>query len=281
MRNPLAKVIVASLAVLTLWSVVAQTQGRGAQPGFVAPGVPEMPNPPGPAPRHDLTGTWVGAIKYEFGPYPAMTPAGQAARDLNKFIPRASDTVDRMESNNDPFSICDPLGFPRILLNHWLSWRGGITFEPVSNRMMMLFEQQRVWREIWMDGRQNPARVDARGFPDSRFYGYSVGRWEADNVFVIETVGLDPRSWLDETGLPHSNQAKLQERWTRKDQYNLEATVTVDDPQYFTKPFQLFKTTYYWKKDQNVQEELCVASEALQYRDKLAAPSGFGFTKEP
>jgi hypothetical protein len=281
MRNPLAKVIVASLAVLTLWSVVAQTQGRGAQPGFVAPGVPEMPNPPGPAPRHDLTGTWVGAIKYEFGPYPAMTPAGQAARDRNKFIPRASDTVDRMESNNDPFSICDPLGFPRILLNHWLSWRGGITFEPVSNRMMMLFEQQRVWREIWMDGRQNPARVDARGFPDSRFYGYSVGRWEADNVFVIDTVGLDPRSWLDETGLPHSNQAKLQERWTRKDQYNLEATVTVDDPQYFTKPFQLFKTTYYWKKDQNVQEELCVASEALQYRDKLAAPSGFGFTKEP
>ena len=281
MRNPFAKVIVASLAVLTLWSVVAQTQGRGAQPGFVAPGVPEMPNPPGPAPRHDLTGTWVGAIKYEFGPYPAMTPAGQAARDRNKFIPRASDTVDRMESNNDPFSICDPLGFPRILLNHWLSWRGGITFEPVSNRMMMLFEQQRVWREIWMDGRQNPARVDARGFPDSRFYGYSVGRWEADNVFVIETVGLDPRSWLDETGLPHSNQAKLQERWTRKDQYNLEATVTVDDPQYFTKPFQLFKTTYYWKKDQNVQEELCVASEALQYRDKLAAPSGFGFTKEP
>jgi len=281
MRNPCAKVIVASLAVLTLWSAGSQAQGRRAQPGFVAPGVPEMPNPPGPAPRHDLTGTWVGAITYEMGPYPAMTPAGQAARALNRFIPRASDNVDRMEANNDPFSICDPLGFPRILLNHWLSWRGGITFEPVSNRMMMLFEQQRVWREIWMDGRQNPAKVDARGFPDARFYGYSVGRWEADNVFVIDTVGLDPRSWLDETGLPHTNAAKLQERWTRKDQYNLEATVTVDDPQYFTKPFQLFKTTYYWKKDQNVQEELCVASEALQYRDKLAAPSGFGFTNEP
>ena len=290
MRNPFPNVIVASLAVLTLWSAVAQAQGqggpqsqggRGPQPGFVAPGVPEMPNPPGPAPRHDLTGTWVGAITYEFGPYPAMTPAGQAARDRNKFIPRASDTVERMESNNDPFSICDPLGFPRILLNHWLSWRGGITFEPVSNRMLILFEQQRVWREIWMDGRQNPAQVDARGFPDSRFYGYSVGRWEADNVFVIDTVGLDPRSWLDETGLPHTNEAKLQERWTRVDQYNLEATVTVDDPQYFTKPFQLFKTTYYWKKDQNVQEELCLASEAVQYRDRLAAPSGFGFTNEP
>jgi hypothetical protein len=282
MRDPLAKLIVASLAVLIVWPVVADAQGgRGRQPGFVAPGVPEMPDPPGPAPRHDLTGTWVGAISYEMGPYPAMTPEGQAARDLNKMIPRASDNVEQMEPNNDPFAICDPLGFPRNLLNHWLSWRGGITFEPVSNRMLMLFEQQRVWREIWMDGRELPATVDERGYPDSRFYGYSVGRWEGDNVFVIDTVGLDPRSWLDEAGLPHSKDARLQERWTRVDQYNLEATVTVDDPQYFTEPFQLFKTTYYWKKDQNVQEELCLASEAIQYRDSLAGPSGFGYTAEP
>ena len=61
-------------------------------------------------------------------------------------------------------------------------------------------------------------------------------------MFVIDTVGLDPRTWLDEAGLPHTNAAKLQERWTRVDQYHLEATVTVDDPQYFTKPFQLMKT---------------------------------------
>lgn len=282
MRNPFAKVIVASLAVLILWPAVAQAQGRrGPQPGFVAPGVPEMPNPPGPAPKHDLTGTWVGAISVVMGPYPAMTPAGQAARNLNRKIPRASDNVDHMEPNNDPFAICDPLGFPRDLLNHWLSWRGGITFEPVSNRMLILFEQQRVWREVWMDGRQLPANVDARGAPDSRFYGYSVGHWEADNVYVIDTVGLDPRSWLDEAGLPHTNEAKLQERWTRVDQYNLEATVTVNDPQYFTEPFQLMKTAYYWKKDQNVQEELCLASAAIEYRDRLAGPSGFGFTNEP
>jgi hypothetical protein len=177
--------------------------------------------------------------------------------------------------------MCDPLGFPRVLLAHWLSSRGGIHFLPAPDRMVMLFEHQRVWREIWMDGRQLPSKVDARGFPDARFYGYSVGHWEADNVFVIDTVGLDERSWLNEEGLPHTNAAKLQERWTRIDQYNLEATVTVDDPQYFTKPFQLMKTAYYWKKDQNVQEELCLPSEALQYHDRLAGPSGFGLADEP
>jgi hypothetical protein len=284
MRNPFARVMVASLVMLTLWSAVAQAQGRGGrgpQPGFVAAGVPAMPDPVGPAPKHDLTGTWVGPLSVVMGPYPAMTPAGQAAFKLNKPIKRASDNATKVESNNDPFAICDPLGFPRDLLNHWLSSRGGIAFQPAANRMLILFEQQRVWREVWMDGRQLPAKVDAPGAPDSRFYGYSVGHWDGDNVFVIDTVGLDPRSWLDEAGLPHTNAVKLQERWTRVDQYHLEATVTVDDPQYFTKPFQLMKTAYYWKKDQNVEEELCVTSEALEYRDRQAGPSGYGFGAKP
>src|SRR5579864_9057177 len=286
MRNLFVEGIIALLAVLALASTAAQAQGRGGRgralpPGYAYDGVPAMPDPPGPAPKHDLTGVSVVPQNVVMGPFPAMTPAGEAKFKLNKPIARPSDRVVQLEPNNDPFAICDPLGFPRDLLNHTLSSRGGIWFQPVQNKMLMLFEQQRVWREIWMDGRQLPAKVDAPGAPDSRFYGYSVGHWDGDNVFVIDTVGLDPRSWLDEAGLPHTSNAKLQERWTRTDQYHMEATVTVDDPQYFTKPFQLMKTSYYWKKDQNVQEELCLASDALEYRDRQAGPSGYGFGSKP
>jgi hypothetical protein len=250
-------------------------------PGFVAAGVPAMPNPPGPAPKHDLNGVWVGPIKVEMGPYAPMTPAGQAAMKLNHPIKRASDNATSVEANNDPFALCDPLGFPRDLLNHWLSSRGGIWFNATPDRMLMLFEQQHTWREVRMDGRKPPAKVDAVGAPDSRFYGYSAGHWEGDNVFVIDTTGLDPRSWLDEAGLPHTNAVKLQERWTRVDQYNLEAVVTAEDPAYFTKPFQLMKTAYYWKKDQDVEEELCLPSEAYEYKDRLSNPSGFGPNSKP
>jgi hypothetical protein len=291
MRNPVAKSIVALLAMLAFSSgVTAQEPAqerapRAIQPGYVTAGVPEMPNPPGPAPKQNLTGAWVGPIRTVMGPFPDMTPAGKAAFSLNKPVPQAGqgapDALEHLAVTNDPFMVCDPLGFPRDLLNHWLSSRGGIAFQPAANRMLILFEQQRVWREVWMDGRQLPAKVDAPGAPDSRFYGYSVGHWDGDNVFVIDTVGLDPRSWLDEAGLPHTNAVKLQERWTRVDQYHLEATVTVDDPQYFTKPFQLMKTAYYWKKDQNVEEELCLASDALEYRDRQAGPSGYGYGAKP
>jgi hypothetical protein len=147
--------------------------------------------------------------------------------------------------------------------------------------MLILYELQRVWREIWMDGRQLPAKVDAKGAPDSRYYGYSVGHWEGDNVFVIDTTGLDPRTWLDELGHPHSSAAKLQERYTRLDEYNLELTVTIDDPAFYTRPYQLTKQHYYWKKNQELEEVLCIPSEAIEYQDKLANPSGWGPAGEP
>jgi hypothetical protein len=281
MRNPLAKVIVASLAVVALSSAaMAQERApRAPQPGFVTAGVPEMKTPPGPAPKHDLTGAWVGPIKTMMGPYPDMTAAGKAAFAVNKPVPSAGAAAASeaaLRATNDPFMVCDPLGVPRDLLNHAVSMRGGILFEPVANRMFMMFEQQRVYREVWTDGRQLPAKVDAAGAPDSRYYGYSVGHWDGDNVFVIDTTGLDPRSWLDEAGHPHTNAAHVQERWTRTDQYHLEATVTVDDPKFYTKPFQLMKTNYYWMKDQEFEETLCVPSEGIEYRDKLANPSGWG-----
>ena len=281
MRNRVAKPIVALLAVVALSSAVtAQERApRGVQPGYVAAGVPEMPNPPGPAPKHDLTGAWVGPIRTVMGPFPDMTPAGKAAFSLNKPVPEAGrgapDALDQLAATNDPFMVCDPLGFPRDLLNHAVSMRGGILFEPVPNRILILFEQQRMWREVWMDGRELPAKVDAKNAPDSRYYGYSVGRWDGDNTFVIDTAGLDSRTWLDERGHPHSIDAHLEERWMRPDQYNLQVTVTVDDPKFYTKPFQLLKATYYWMKDQDFEETLCLPSEAIEYRDRLAKPSGW------
>jgi hypothetical protein len=276
MRNPVAEPLVALLAVLALSSaVVAQTpeaRPRQAQKdGYVAEGVPKMPNPPGPAPKHDLTGAWVGPQNVSHAPVPPMTSAGEARYKLNK-----PESVVHLGATNDPFVSCDPLGFPRDLLNHAVSSRGGMWFEPVPNRMIILKEQQRVWRDIWMDGRDLPKKVDAKGAPDSRFYGYSVGHWDGDYTFVIDTTGLDERTWLDEVGHPHSVDAHIEERYTRADQYNIQLTVTLDDPKFYTKPFELLKANYYWMVNQDFEETFCVPSEGIEYRDTLARPAGTG-----
>ncbi|MGH7968239.1 MAG: hypothetical protein ACREIC_05865, partial [Limisphaerales bacterium] len=237
--------------------------------GYIKEGIAKMPDPPGPAPKHDLTGAWVGPQNMMEDPVPPMTPAGEAAFKTHK--PK---TAAQPWGGNDPYQTCDPLGFPRNLIAQAVSARGQMWFEPVPNRMTILYGQQRVWRDVWMDGRQLPAKVDARGYPDARFYGYSIGHWEDDSTFVIDTTGVDERTWLDEHAHPHSTDAHFQERYTRVDQYNLRLTVTIDDPKFYTKPWAVLKANYYWMKDQDFTETFCVPSEALAYRDKLANPSG-------
>ena len=276
MRNP----ILASLAALLLMFAVAHVanpaaQGRGrANEGFISEGIPKMPNPPGPAPKRDLSGAWVGpATTNKPEPVPPMTPAGQAAFKERKSYGVASRQGGQAESN-DPFITCDPLGFPRNLLAHAITARGGTLFATAPNRILIAYEQQRVWREIFTDGRALPKAVDVKGAPESRYYGYSVGHWENDTTFVVDTTGLDERAWLDEEGHPKSTMAHITERYTRTDQYNMQVTVTVDDPKYYTKPWAYMRANFYWMKDQEFSESFCVPSEAIEYRDSLAKPSG-------
>jgi hypothetical protein len=125
-----------------------------------------------------------------------------------------------------------------------------------------------------MDGRALPKAVDVKGAPESRYNGYSVGHWENDTTLVIDTTGLDERAWLDTVGHPRSSMARIQERYTRVDQYNIRLTVTVTDPKYYTKPWTFMRANLYWMKAQQFAETLCIPSEAIEYLDTLAKPSG-------
>jgi hypothetical protein len=270
-----ARTSVAVLAVLTLSSVAMgqandlpaqKTQESGP---FVKEGIPRMPNPPGPAPKQDLNGAWVGPQDTKRDANPEMTPAGMA-----RFKQNHGKTAAQPWGGNDPFQYCDPLGFPRNLFAQAITSRGGTWFEKVPNQMVILYDQQRVWRDVWMDGRQLPAKVDARGFPEDRYYGYSVGHWDGDYTFVIDTTGLDPSTWLDENAHPHTPNVHIEERYTRVDQYDIHMTVTVDDPVYYTKPWNVMTSNFYWMKDQDFEENFCVPSQAVHYRDEVANPSG-------
>jgi len=266
--------IVVSVIALTCLSIVTVDAQRTRLPeGFIAEGIPKMPNPPGPAPARDLSGVWVGPQDEKSDPMPPMTPAGEALFKQRHPYGAASRDAD-LGASNDPFITCDPLGFPRNLIAHAVSGRGRFIFANAPSRMLIAYEQQRVWREIWMDGRALPKAVDVRGMPESRLYGHSVGRWEDDHTLVIDTTGLDERPWLDEEGHPRSNAARIQERYTRRDQYNLQLTVTVDDPKFYSKPWTFMRGNFYWVLGQEFAETFCIPSEGIEYRDSIARPSG-------
>jgi hypothetical protein len=110
--------------------------------------------------------------------------------------------------------------------------------QPEHKRIVMIFEgATHIWREIYMDGRAFP-EGDAL---NPTYLGYSVGKWEGDTL-VVDTQGIDERSWLDTAGHEHSAKLRLTERFKKTGPDTIQWTVTYDDPIYFTRPWSIERT---------------------------------------
>ena len=229
------------------------------------------PTPAPPAPIRDLTGAWAGRNNSAPREWPALTPLGQERMKRN----RPSGDVSLMNAN-DPFDICDPLGVPRMTF----AQTRGLMFAKMADRMLVLHQYGQVWREILTDGRPLPLNVggSATGSLPARWLGYSVGRWEDDYTFVVETTGVDERTWLHITGHPHSVGMQVVERYRRVDRNTLDVRITITDPAIYSAPIV---TTHHfkWIPKQELEEQVCAASEAIQYYQILAAPAGDGSGK--
>ena len=228
----------------------------------------------GPAPKRDLTGTWAGPGSGSVIPRgqpadkPSLTPLGQQLMTQNKPLQKFSPA-----GTNDPHvRYCDPFGFPQNMVNEIR----GLSFTTMPNRIIVLLQYQDLWREIWTDGRALPKNVGASepGSLDPRFNGYSVGHWEDDYTLVVDTTGLDDRSWISAAGYPHTINAHVQERYKRVDHNDLTLTITIDDPTIYTKPFSLGTESFRWIPNQQIDEWLCVPSEVMEYLQRMGDPAG-------
>ena len=217
--------------------------------------------------NQDLSGVWIGPDK-TLEPAAPMTSTGQAFFDAAKPLYGARSVP--VADSNDPVNTCDPQGFPRILfLRTPLS---GMEFVQTPDRVFQFFQYQRVYREIWTDGRSLPTGVGGENpqSPDPRWYGYSIGHWSNDGAFVVETVGA-METWGDEEGHPHGLGARIEERYRLIDRDTLELIVRIDDPEMYQKPFVASKQVL--KRGKELSEQLCVPSAAQQYLELIAKPA--------
>jgi hypothetical protein len=273
MRNLIPRLMVALLAVLAFSTVaMAQAVGPGTKASlYTGNALNPDPTPGGPAPVHDVFGSWAGPLEPEHPEVPPLTALGQKLFSLNR-----SERQVGTARSNDPLKTCDPLGFPRNLSFE----TRGINFAQMPGKIVVLHQYQRVWRDVWMDGRELPKNLEGPDGPGLRWYGYSVGHWDGDYTLVIDTVGSDSKSWLDTNGHPHSVDMKVEERYTRVDHNHLQMSVTVDDPKVYTKPFVLSTALYRWIPDQGADEQICVPSEAITYTNIISDPA-FGIGAGP
>jgi hypothetical protein len=213
--------------------------------------------------KHDFNGFWVrnpsaqynqpacpecrdtGPSYGYFGAVPPMTPEGEKRFRQNK--PTKGYTVGSPEAernknihiayrravqaalSNDPEERCEPLGLIRLV-----TFSGGNPPMHIVQTNEIIVERfEWFWdnREIWTDGRKLPM-VDT-----ARFNGYSVGKWEGDTL-VVTTIGLDDRQWVDAFGFPLSDQAVLEERYSRPSPNRLRLEMTLTDPVNYTRPWK-------------------------------------------
>jgi hypothetical protein len=102
--------------------------------------------------------------------------------------------------------------------------------------------------------------------PVDSWMGQSVGRWEGD-TFVIEVTGLLPDTWLDRSGNLHGSSTKVTERWTRTSDHTMRYEATIEDPEVYTRPWQIATNLYKAVgEDAQLQQFKCVEFvEELMY----------------
>ena len=92
------------------------------------------------------------------------------------------------------------------------------------------------FRIIYTDGRSAAAGQVGGDDDNPLYYGRSSGKWEG-NTLVLDTRGFNEDFWFTNGGLPHTDQLKLTERFTRPDLDTLRYDVTIDDPGAYTRPW--------------------------------------------
>jgi hypothetical protein len=219
---------------------------------------------------HDLSGVWMqypdgdivgtpgmNGVNEHFRP--PLTPWGQAQVNAAKPL-----SGSKAVAGTEDTSIlrCEPSGPPQILImpNPW-------EIVQIPGRILMFFEQQHIWREIWMDGRALPKD------PDPSWLGYSVGHWEGDTL-VVETVGFNDKEWVDLYGNPRTSTTHLTERYRRLNHDTLEQQIIIEDPRVYTKPWvsppKLHKLEPGWE----IAEWFCVLDENKDYDSVVRKPAG-------
>jgi hypothetical protein len=154
------------------------------------------------------------------------------------------------------------MGFPRILY-----FPAPFEFAQISNRVLQMFERDHVVREIWTDGRALPSD------PDPLWYGYSAGKWVDDTTFVVESTGYDDRTWLGAAGFPHSETMHLEERYQRVDRDTINFTMTITDPQAYSKPWIALTRVLKLRPRAEIRQGYCVASEEQAFTKRIREPA--------
>ena len=208
----------------------------------------------------DLSGVWTDGGGQEI---PSLLKPGELDAILQ---PWAKKLMGSRNDGQDPYNNCMPGGPLRI--TGGFAWR--FVQHPTTNATHIFQLQEgnaHTYRQVFMGGRKHPED------PSPTWYGHSIGRWDG-NTLVIDTIGLNDKFWLDGSGIPHTEQLHLVERWTRTDFNTLRREVTIEDPGTFTRPFTVVYTAKLAEPGNEIIEYICIENNQYGLAGGVTVPSG-------
>jgi hypothetical protein len=164
----------------------------------------------------------------------------QWAKDIMK---KDNDEILRGKIAFTPGQSCVPWGVPAVTLS------GGPFFFIQTPKVVWLIEEgDRLARRIYMN-------VPHSANPKPSWYGESVGRYEGD-ALVIDTIGLNNKTFVDNYRTPHTENLHVVERWRVIDGgKQLEVHMTIDDPDTYNQTWQVIRR--YDRDDGELGENIC------------------------
>ena len=144
-----------------------------------------------------------------------------------------------------PQSSCVPAGVP-----FFMGYGGPdpLVFLQTPKQIWIAWREDNQTRRIYMD-------VPHSASLKPSWYGESVGHYEGDTL-VVDTVGLNDKTFVDVYRTPHTEKLHVVERWRLIDGGKmLQAIFTVDDPDAFYEPWSGMRR--YRRVTQEPYEKIC------------------------
>jgi hypothetical protein len=187
---------------------------------------------------------------YEMIPVSTALPGGlKGAGTLSdlSLLPATTSVASSKTLDLDPAQHCMVVGPFRMMA------REGTKFELLTTgeKATLMFENIALGnkREVYLARKEHPKEYEAS------YLGDSIARFEGD-ALVVDTVGFNEMTWLNDAGVRHSDALHLVERIRpiQAGRY-LEYRVTADDPRTLAKPYTY--TRYYQRVNTELQEDFC------------------------
>ena len=203
---------------------------------------PAGSKPPNPDPKNFEGVWWLKGYEYMLGPAPGIEPPLKP--QYMEILKRRIRAKNRGVPETDTSTQCYPHGMPRLMESPY-----PIEIVQTPGRVTILHEVAHEVRRFYLD-QQQPKNVKIS------FLGHSVAHWEGDTL-VVDTTGIDGRSFIDDEGSSHSDKEHIVERFHKIDGgRQLQVDTTVEDPVTLEHPYS-YSRFFQWRPDVRPAEYIC------------------------